>query len=243
MYRLIRDYETFPDLAVMLWHSFGTIASLLCELMRSYCAFYNQTFTSRRASRVIYALKLLCVTARNNETRPLFVKAGLIVHLYKFLQFNERVCLSALEVIAVLVVSGDELAISHLMKTEAPYWCIRVMEYGAPMPMFMATVNMLKILKTEVGSKYICDFKPHLQLFLRGLENVVNFVEKDPSDVLLVIIGQCYFYMSVHRCARPFVVKSILRIQDKLINAMMASCISNVAIGHLAEVFKHFGLH
>src|SRR4051812_10474729 len=56
---LSKKREEFPDLAPMLWHSFGTIAALLQEIISIYAALSPATLTAPASNRVCNALALL----------------------------------------------------------------------------------------------------------------------------------------------------------------------------------------
>ena len=66
--------EDHPDLAPMLWHSFGTIAALLQEIVCIYPALSPPMQLSSHASnRVCNALALLQCVASHADTKPLFL--------------------------------------------------------------------------------------------------------------------------------------------------------------------------
>lgn len=53
--------ESVPDLAPLLWNSFGTIAALLQEIINIYPAINPATLTAHQSNRVCNALALLQV--------------------------------------------------------------------------------------------------------------------------------------------------------------------------------------
>lgn len=61
--------EVVPDLAPMLWHSFGTIAALLQEIINVYPTINPATLTAHQSNRVCNALALLQCVASHQETR------------------------------------------------------------------------------------------------------------------------------------------------------------------------------
>ena len=70
---LSKKREDFPDLAPMLWHSFGTIAVLLQEIIAIYPALSPPNLSATASNRVCNALALLQCVASHQETRALFL--------------------------------------------------------------------------------------------------------------------------------------------------------------------------
>lgn len=56
---LSKKRESVPDLAPMLWHSFGTIVALLQEIINIYPSIHPPTLTAHQSNRVCNALALL----------------------------------------------------------------------------------------------------------------------------------------------------------------------------------------
>jgi len=78
---LSKKREVVPDLAPMLWHSFGTTASLLQEIINIYPAINPATLTAYQSNRVCNALALLQCVASHPETRSAFLQVGLFYDL------------------------------------------------------------------------------------------------------------------------------------------------------------------
>lgn len=76
---LSKKREVVPDLAPMLWHSFGTTASLLQEIINIYPAINPATLTAYQSNRVCNALALLQCVASHPETRSAFLQVGLML--------------------------------------------------------------------------------------------------------------------------------------------------------------------
>ena len=70
-----------PDLAPMLWHSFGTVAALLQEIINIYPAINPPHLTAHQSNRVCNALALLQCIASHPETRSTFLQ-GLHVKFF-----------------------------------------------------------------------------------------------------------------------------------------------------------------
>lgn len=80
---LSKKREVVPDLAPMLWHSFGTIASLLQEIINIYPAINPATLTAYQSNRVCNALALLQCVASHPETRSSFLQVSLSEFKFK----------------------------------------------------------------------------------------------------------------------------------------------------------------
>jgi len=77
--------ETVHDLAPILWHSFGTIAALLQEIVTIYPLLSPPKLKAHASNRVCNALALLQCVASHPETRTFFLNAHIPLFLYPFL--------------------------------------------------------------------------------------------------------------------------------------------------------------
>lgn len=106
---LSKKREIFSDLAPVLWHSYGTIASLLQEICGIYSSLSPPSLTAQASNRVCNALALLQCVASHPQTRSLFLSAHIPLYLYPFLATNskqrpfEYLRLTSLGVIGALV--------------------------------------------------------------------------------------------------------------------------------------------
>lgn len=66
---LSKKRESFPDLAPVLWHSYGTIAALLQEIISIYPMLSPPTLSPHASNRVCNALALLQCVASHSETK------------------------------------------------------------------------------------------------------------------------------------------------------------------------------
>lgn len=93
----------------MLWHSFGTAAALLVEIIHIYPRITPATLTAHQSNRVCNALALLQCVASHPETRSVFLQAQIPLFLYPFLHTTsktrpfEYLRLTSLGVIGALV--------------------------------------------------------------------------------------------------------------------------------------------
>ena len=93
----------------MLWHSVGTTAALLQEIINIYPSITPATLTAHQSNRVCNALALLQCVASHPETRTAFLNAQIPLFLYPFLHTTsktrpfEYLRLTSLGVIGALV--------------------------------------------------------------------------------------------------------------------------------------------
>jgi len=121
---LSRKREAVSDLAVMLWHSFGSIAALLQEIIAVYPTIHPPTLNAHQSNRVCNALALLQCVASHPETRAAFLQANIPLYLYPFLNMNtssktrpfEYLRLTSLGVIGALVKTDEKEVINFLLK-------------------------------------------------------------------------------------------------------------------------------
>ena len=110
--------EVVPDLAPLLWHTFGTTAALLQEIVNIYPAINPATLTAHQSNRVCNALALLQCVASHPETRSVFLQAHVPLFLYPFLHTVsktrpfEYLRLTSLGVIGALVKASGGQSLS-----------------------------------------------------------------------------------------------------------------------------------
>ena len=128
--QLSKKRETFPYLAPMLWHSVGTIAVLLQEIIAIYPALSPPTLDNAASSRVCNALALLQCVAGHPETRKEFLK-GLSIETPAYQHHTKHllVC-SANPFISVSVPEYKELSQAlRVLEAHQP-WCDRCSGQG-----------------------------------------------------------------------------------------------------------------
>lgn len=157
---LSKRRESFADLAPVLWHSVGTVAALLQEIVSIYPLLSPPTLTAHCSNRVCNALALLQCVASHPETRGLFLSAHIPLYLYPFLNTNakarpfEYLRLTSLGVVGALVKMDDPDVINFLLQTEIIPLCLRIMENGSELSKTVATFIVQKILLDETGLSY-----------------------------------------------------------------------------------------
>lgn len=74
---LSKKREQYNDLALILWHSFGVMTTLLQEIISVYPLLSPANLTAHASNRVCNALALLQCVASHTETRALFLNGTL----------------------------------------------------------------------------------------------------------------------------------------------------------------------
>lgn len=205
---LSKKREMFQDLAPLLWHSFGTIAALLQEIISIYPVMSPPTLSPAQSNRVCNALALLQCVASHADTRMLFLNAHIPLYLYPFLNTTsksrpfEYLRLTSLGVIGALVKADDTEVISFLLQTEIIPLCMRTMEMGSELSKTVATFIVQKILLDDVGLEYICTTPERFFAVGQVLGNMVAALAEQPSSRLLKHIIHCYLRLSDNLRAR-----------------------------------------
>merc|ERR1711935_1213796 len=206
---LSKKRESVPDLAPILWHSFGTISALLQEIVHIYPLLSPPALTAHASNRVCNALALLQCVASHVETRTLFLNAHIPLFLYPFLNTVsktkpfEYLRLTSLGVIGALVKQMDDSdVINFLLSTEIIPLCLRIMETGSELSKTVATFIVQKILQDEMGLQYICATADRFYAVSTVLSNMVAQLAESPSSRLLKHIIRCYLRLSDNLRAR-----------------------------------------
>lgn len=79
---LSKKREQYEDLALVLWHSFGVMSSLLQEIIAVYPMLTPPALTAHASNRVCNALALLQCVASHQETRGLFLSGEPSIQRY-----------------------------------------------------------------------------------------------------------------------------------------------------------------
>ncbi|XP_025096020.1 CCR4-NOT transcription complex subunit 9-like isoform X1 [Pomacea canaliculata] len=205
---LSKKREVVPDLAPMLWHSFGTIAALMQEIVNIYAAINPPILTASQSNRVCNALALLQCVASHPETRSSFLQAHIPLFLYPFLHTVsktrpfEYLRLTSLGVIGALVKTDEQDVINFLLNTEIIPLCLRIMESGSELSKTVATFILQKILLDETGLAYICQTYERFSHVAMILGKMVLHLSKEPSARLLKHVVRCYLRLSDNPRAR-----------------------------------------
>jgi len=225
---LSKKRESFPDLAPILWHTYGTVAALLQEIVSIYPLLTPPTLTAHASNRVCNALALLQCVASHPDTRGLFLSAHVPLYLYPFLNTQsksrpfEYLRLTSLGVIGALVKMDDADVINFLLQTEIIPLCLRIMEAGSELSKTVATFIVQKILLDEIGLSYVCATAERFYAVSTVLNNMIGCLVLSPSVRLLKHIVRCYLRLSDNARARDALrqaLPSSLR-DDTFVNAL-----------------------
>ncbi|KAF5481039.1 hypothetical protein F2P56_001727 [Juglans regia] len=187
------------DLPLLLWNSFGTIYSLLKEILDVYRLISAQNLTQRASNR--------CV-ASHRDTRMRFIKARIPSYLFPLLNIEnkerpyEHLRLTSLGVIGSLVKAGDAEAVSYLLENEIFIYCLRCMEVGGELSKTVATYIVQRIIINEEGLRYCCAFAQRFYTLSRALGNMLECRAELPGKRLLKYIIYCYLRLSHNPRAR-----------------------------------------
>eukprot|EP01066_Platyproteum_vivax_P019993 Platyproteum_vivax@DN7764_c0_g1_i1.p1 len=200
--------ETYPDLAPVLWYSFGAMAALLQEIISIYPHLSPPSLTAPASNRVCNSLALLQCVASHPETRKLFLTAHIPMFLYPFLNSVskqrpfEYLRLTSLGVIGALVKVDDHGVIDFLLQTEIIPLCLRIMEGGSELSKTVATFIVQKILLDELGLNYICATAERFYAVSTVLSGMVTSLAETPCARLLKHVVRCYHRLSSNPRAR-----------------------------------------
>ncbi|XP_058129401.1 CCR4-NOT transcription complex subunit 9 [Anopheles ziemanni] len=225
---LSKKRETVSDLAPMLWHSFGTTAALLQEIINIYPSINPATLTAHQSNRVCNALALLQCVASHPETRSAFLSAHIPLFLYPFLHTTsktrpfEYLRLTSLGVIGALVKTDEQEVITFLLTTEIIPLCLRIMESGSELSKTVATFILQKILLDDSGLSYICHTYDRFSHVAIILGKMVISLSKEPSARLLKHVVRCYLRLSDNPRAREALRQCL---PDQLRDGTFSACL------------------
>ncbi|KAI9835027.1 MAG: Cell differentiation protein rcd1 [Sclerophora amabilis] len=205
---LSKKREQVPELALILWHSFGVMTSLLQEIISVYPLLNPSQLTAAASNRVCNALALLQCVASHNETRALFLNAHIPLFLYPFLNTTsksrpfEYLRLTSLGVIGALVKNDSSDVINFLLTTEIIPLCLRIMETGSELSKTVAIFIVQKILLDDMGLAYICHTYERFYAVGTVLSNMVTQLVDQQTVRLLKHVVRCFLRLSDNARAR-----------------------------------------
>ncbi|MCJ1456945.1 Cell differentiation protein rcd1 [Mycoblastus sanguinarius] len=205
---LSKKREQVPELALIIWHSFGVMTSLLQEIISVYPLLNPSQLTAAASNRVCNALALLQCVASHNETRGLFLNAHIPLFLYPFLNTTsksrpfEYLRLTSLGVIGALVKNDSTEVINFLLTTEIIPLCLRIMETGSELSKTVAIFIVQKILLDDTGLGYICHTYERFYAVGTVLSNMVTQLVEQQTVRLLKHVVRCFLRLSDNARAR-----------------------------------------
>ena len=187
--------ESLNDLALYIWYSTGTVATLLQEIINTYQLLAPPKLTIAKSNKACSVLALFQCVAAHPETRQPFLQAQIPIFLYPFLNTlnkskpYEYIRLTALGVIGALVKMDNRDVIQYLLNTEIIPLCLRIMERGSELSKTVACFIVQRILLDENGLKYICE----KSIRLNAINTVLSYMIKNkPSSRLVRHILRSY---------------------------------------------------
>ena len=187
--------ESLSDLALYIWYSTGTVATLLQEIINTYQLLAPPKLTIAKSNKACSVLALFQCVAAHPETRRPFLQAQIPIFLYPFLNTlnkskpYEYIRLTALGVIGALVKVDNPEVITYLLNTEIIPLCLRIMERGSELSKTVACFIVQRILLDDNGLKYICEKQERLS----AINTVLGFMIKNkPSSRLVKHIIRSY---------------------------------------------------
>ncbi|KAM3230113.1 hypothetical protein ACQJBY_060736 [Aegilops geniculata] len=201
--------EIFQDaLAPLLWHSFGTIAALLQEILSIYPALDPPTLSLGASNRACNVLALFQCIASHPKTRMLFLNANIPIFMYPFMVTKtntrplEHLRLTSLGVIGALVKTDDPGVVEFLLRTEIIPTCLFCMENGHELSKTVATFIVRRIICDDLGLRYICTNAERLLAVVQVLAQMVSehllavaSVQRYPAKLLKHVI-RCFHGLS-----------------------------------------------
>eukprot|EP00474_Spongospora_subterranea_P009093 CRZ09551.1 hypothetical protein [Spongospora subterranea] len=241
---LSKQREEYPDLAPILWHSVGSIAALLQEIVSVYPLLQNvYSLTPKASNRCCNALALLQCVASHPDTRSHFLTAHIPLFLYPFLNTThakrpfEYLRLTSLGVIGALVKMDDADVISFLLQTEIIPLCLRIMNTGSELLRTVATFIVQRILLDESGLSYICATPDRFYAVSDVLRLMIESLVKHPSVRLLKHIVHCYLRLAVNSKAREALRECLpAKLKDNTFAQVLKD--ETVTKRHLAQLLR-----
>lgn len=206
--QLSQKREGVENLAPMLWHSFGTIAALIQEIVSVYPLIIPPTLTALQSNRVCNALAIMQCLAVHPETKMLFLEAQIPYFLYPFLRTTskekpfEYLRLTSLGVIGSLVKADNPDVIAFLVSSKIIPLLLRIMETGSELPRTVATFTLQRILMDEGGLSHVCETFGRFSHVAVILGKLVLELASQPAPRLLKQVILCYLRLSDNQQAK-----------------------------------------
>ena len=204
--------ESLSDLALYIWYSTGTVATLLQEIINTYQLLAPPKLTIAKSNKACSVLALFQCVAAHPETRQPFLSAQIPIFLYPFLNTlnkskpYEYIRLTALGVIGALVKIDNPEVINYLLNTEIIPLCLRIMERGSELSKTVACFIVQRILLDDNGLKYICEKIERLT----AINSVLgSMIKNKPSPRLVKHIIRSYSRLAENQDARNILKKNL----------------------------------
>ncbi|ODV85711.1 hypothetical protein CANARDRAFT_197886 [[Candida] arabinofermentans NRRL YB-2248] len=219
--------ELYDDLALVLWHSFGVMTSLLEEIVTVYPLLSPPNLNIPSSNRVCNALALLQCVASHPDTRTPFLNAQIPLFLYPFLNTNskqrpfEYLRLTSLGVIGALVKNDTPEVIQFLLTTEIIPLCLKIMESSTELSKTVAIFIVQKILIDDAGLSYICQTFDRFEAVSNVLKLMIDQLAANPTGRLLKHVIRCYLRLADNHDAR-------IALKDRLPEALKDNTFADI---------------
>ncbi|KAL6143914.1 hypothetical protein ACLB2K_054609 [Fragaria x ananassa] len=210
LHNLSQLKDQLPEVALLLWHTCGIMFVLLKEITGVYNLISTPNLSQEVSNRVCDTITLFqqCI-ASHLDTRKPFIRAYLPLYLYPFISTESRdkpheyLRLSSLGAIGALVKSHppnrdevDPEIIHFLLESQILCLCIRCMEVGTVLSRTVATFIVERILSTDAGLNYCCNFGDRFYVTTSVLRRMTDKLVEEPSRRLLKLIIKCFIELS-----------------------------------------------
>ncbi|PVV05159.1 hypothetical protein BB560_000329 [Smittium megazygosporum] len=181
---LSKRRDQHPDLALILWNSYGVMTILYQEVLCVYPLLNPPILTAQQSNRVCNALALLQMIATHEKTRLLFLKANVPQLLYPFLSTSntskpfDNLRLTSLG-------CDDPTVITFFFTTEFLPLCLKIMDIGSELCKVIATFIFQKIIADPGGFNYVSSHSKRLKTVVMILNSVINQLVDNQSVRLL----------------------------------------------------------
>ncbi|OLY79124.1 Cell differentiation protein rcd1 [Smittium mucronatum] len=197
---LSKRRDQHPELALVLWNSYGVMTILYQEVISVYPLLSPPTLNAQQSNRVCNALALLQMIATHEKTRIPFLKANIPQLLYPLLSTSNKtkpfdnLRLTSLGVIGALYDNPE--VISFFFSTEFLPLCLKIMDIGSELCKVIATFIFQKIIADPGGFHYVTSHSKRLKTVVMILNNVVSQLVESRSVRLLKSVTKCYLRLA-----------------------------------------------
>uniref|UniRef100_A0A7N0ZT38 Cell differentiation protein rcd1 n=1 Tax=Kalanchoe fedtschenkoi TaxID=63787 RepID=A0A7N0ZT38_KALFE len=168
------------ELAPMLWNTPGIAFILLKEALTAYRFLNNEDRLKLISGRVLNAICLLQCVAMHASCRRPFVTAHIPIYLYPFLRMKEttptteKLRLASLGTLGALVKMNDPQVIHYLLDSQVFPCCLCSLEFGDQLAKSVAAYVMYKLLSSEFGINYCCNFSERFLSVVQVLRKIIE---------------------------------------------------------------------
>ena len=219
---LYKYREENENIAIYLWYSRGTMATLLQEITKIYQFITSSKLTTENSDKAKHIISLFQIIALNPITRKDFLESQILVFLYPFLSNTNKtksyeieiLRVTSLSVIAALVKQKNYSdVINFLIKTEIIPVILRIMEKGTEIIRAVSCFIIQRIIENSNGLKYICDLRERLFAIICVLNAML---QNKLSDRLIKNVLQIYLGLIGNKDAKNLIRQRIpKKLKDK----------------------------